>query len=302
MDSYTSVNAVFLCLVNVVFMIAGIFLNSVVIITLKRSSQLRKKLCYFTILLLSCFDIAVVTITHPNLIFSAVSWCTDDVEDHRKLVIRMIVASDLTGLSSSALLALSVERYLAIKYPFFHQTAVTKKRLGLFLAFLAVVIVSLSSLLFLDTAVIRNVVFVFVLSFLLLIIYFNYNMFIIAKSKDKSRSTRRGEAEGNPRRKFNLKQISTCLIAVGCFFICSFPLILYSVLRCTYTLSQHGQYTPIFRFWAMTFVSMNSTLNCVIFFWRNSVLRREGMKIVGCFRSARSPLSEFEVAIIEMRS
>ena len=46
-------------------MVAGIFLNSVVIISLCRSRQRRKKLCYFMILVLSCVDLAVVTITHP---------------------------------------------------------------------------------------------------------------------------------------------------------------------------------------------------------------------------------------------
>jgi hypothetical protein len=29
---------------------------------------------------------------------------------------------------------------------------------------------------------------------------------------------------------------------------------------------------------------LNSTFNCVIFFWRNSILRREGMKMVNTFR------------------
>ena len=61
----TVINASFLCLFNVALMIAGIFFNSVVIISLWRSSQLRKKLCYFMILVLSCFDLAVVAILHP---------------------------------------------------------------------------------------------------------------------------------------------------------------------------------------------------------------------------------------------
>jgi hypothetical protein len=60
-------SVVFLCIINIIFMVAGIFLNSVVIISLWKTSQLRKKdlVCYFMILVLSCFDLAVVTITHP---------------------------------------------------------------------------------------------------------------------------------------------------------------------------------------------------------------------------------------------
>jgi hypothetical protein len=33
----------------------------------------------------------------------------------------------------------------------------------------------------------------------------------------------------------------------------------------------------LFNLWSNTFCSLNSTFNCVIFFWRNSILRREGM-------------------------
>jgi hypothetical protein len=33
----------------------------------------------------------------------------------------------------------------------------------------------------------------------------------------------------------------------------------------------------LFSLWSNTFVCLNSTFNCVIFFGRNSILRREGM-------------------------
>ena len=50
------INAIILCVLNGFFMVTGIILNSVVIISLWRSSQHRKKLCYFTIFVLSCFE------------------------------------------------------------------------------------------------------------------------------------------------------------------------------------------------------------------------------------------------------
>jgi hypothetical protein len=39
----------------------------------------------------------------------------------------------------------------------------------------------------------------------------------------------------------------------------------------------------LFSLWSSTFASLNSTFNSVIFFWRNAVLRREGVKIVNGF-------------------
>jgi hypothetical protein len=59
--------SLFLCMINIIFMVAGIFLNSVVIISLWISSQFRKKLCYFMILVLSCFDLAVTVLFTLNV-------------------------------------------------------------------------------------------------------------------------------------------------------------------------------------------------------------------------------------------
>ena len=290
MDQRAFINALFLCLLNVIFMIAGIFLNSVVIISLRRSSQLRKKLCYFLILPLSCFDLAVVAIGHPILIFRTILWYMDKHEEESKLMKSIIViVSNLNGFSMSALLTLSAERFLALKYPFFHQTAVTKRRLVLFLAFFVVVTVSLLSLRFFDGNIIDNAaLIVYILLFLLLFMYLNYNMLLIAKSKRKGQSISitHGHEEAK-RRIVNFKETSTCLMAVGCFFICSFLVLVSSVWQLIEDTLSNDRSRQIFCIWSCTVFLMNSTFNCLIFFWRNSILRREGIKTVKCFRSAR---------------
>ena len=72
MDLYS---LICLCVVNGFFTLAGIFLNSVVIISLWKSSQLRRKTCYFMILVLSCFDLGVVMVGHPTIMLVAIiSW------------------------------------------------------------------------------------------------------------------------------------------------------------------------------------------------------------------------------------
>ena len=182
MEPNTLINALFLCLVNVVFMIAGILLNVVVIISLWRSSQLRKKLCYFMILVLSCFDLAVVSITHPLLILSTILWSMEI--NHGEIeVTRVYTRTLLGGFSMIALLTLTIERFLALTYPFFHQTAVTKKRLLLFQAFLMATTVSVSQLADLYEKAGIVLIAVFILFFLFAFVSLNYKMFIIAKSK-----------------------------------------------------------------------------------------------------------------------
>ena len=294
MDSNTFINALLLCLLNVIFMVAGIFLNCVVIISLKRSSQLRKKLCYFMILPLSCCDLAVVAINHPILISSTILWSMDTFdEDESKSMITWIsiIIGNLNGYSMSALLTLSVERFLALKYPFFHQTAVTKRKLLVFLlTFFLVITVSVLSLKLLHEKKYDNgLIIVFVLLFLFLFIFLNYNMLIIAKSKRKvERCGATHDPEKSKRRKLNFKNSSTCLMAVGCFFICSFPAIIYCALLLTSDTLSDERLNVIFRIGSSTLLVMNSTFNCLIFFWKNSILRREGMKTVKYFQSARS--------------
>ena len=184
MDLSTAINTSFLCVFNVIFMIAGIFLNSVVIISLWRSSQLRKKLCYFTILVLSCFDLAAVAIMHPIQISTTISIAFGKYSNTQE-VIRFYLANAINSLSMFALLVLNIERFLALSYPFFHQTSVTKERLiFLLVALMILPTVIVLSLTHLSLRLLANLVSTIGLSvFLLLFIYLNYKVFKIARSK-----------------------------------------------------------------------------------------------------------------------
>jgi hypothetical protein len=43
------------------------------------------------------------------------------------------------------------------------------------------------------------------------------------------------------------------------------------------------------RFWSVTVATANSTLNCVIFFWKNDVLRGEGKKVLKTLKNRLFP-------------
>ena len=279
-------SVVFLCIINIIFMVAGIFLNSVVIISLWRSSQLRKKLCYFMILVLSCFDLAVVTITHPLLIVYTIYFSQEEINKIRKHRPGYYISLVLYGSSMSALFTLNVERFLALTCPFFHHASVTKTRLLRFQAFWTVIVVGLLPLVYLNLETIVEIFACISISFLLfLFIYSNYKIFIIAKSKreDERVAPTTAMDENRKTRTLNLKSISTCSLAVGCFFCCFCPYITYEALRLSPRESlSEGQFLS-FSLWSGTLMSLNSTFNCVIFFWRNSILRREGLKILNAF-------------------
>ena len=284
----TLINAILLCLLNGLFMVAGIILNSVVIISLWRSSQLRKKVCYFTIFVLSCFDLAVVAIVQPLLILSTILLAMEIY--HEKIEnTRFYISVEMFSFSTFSLLTLIIERFLALTRPFFHQSVATKGKLTLFLALQITVAVAVMPLHFFSSFYLPFVFAVYLLSFWFVLAFLNYKVLSIVKSKrqDDLRVAPAGLTTGNQerrkRRKRNFKNISTCPLAVGCFFICSLPGIMFA----TWTFISKSPTSDVhldlfFEIWASTFACMNSTFNCVIFFWKNSVLRSEGMKILKC--------------------
>ena len=206
-------------------------------------------------------------------------------------IVRMNTHILFTGFSLFALLTLSIERFLALTCPFFHQTAITKRRLIIFQLILMTVTVSTLPLQHLKTKTIGNMLIaVFLLCVLLTFIFLNYKMLAIAKTKREDQragitTTSNGERKRDMKK---CKTISTCSLAVCCFFVCFLPGIIVSLWSFASKTEWNDTHVVLFKIWSNTFGTMNSTLNCLIFFWRNSILRREGMKIAKCLRGDKS--------------
>ena len=97
------------------FTFAGTILNSVVIMSLW-NSQLRRKLCYFVIFIQACFDLAVVAVIHPYIILQIISgWMNMNFDSSISVDCLYI----LVDCSYAALLTMTLERCLALVYPFF---------------------------------------------------------------------------------------------------------------------------------------------------------------------------------------
>ena len=268
-------------------MVLGMFLNFVVVLSLWRASTLRKKLCYFTILVLSCYDMAVVTITHPLLIVSTIYFSHEKI--HRTLeLIRIGISFVLSACSMFSLFTLNAERFLALICPFFHQAYVTKTKVVCFQGFFTIFVLCFLPFSYLNLTILNIFIKVFVSLWLLLFVYSNYKMFTIAKLKreDKRIYPAAADASRNEQRKkqiLSMKNISTCSLVVGCFFVCFTPQAIFGVIRLTTETALVDKKIMLLRFWTTTFLSLNSTFNSGIFFWRNSILRREGMKLINIF-------------------
>ena len=130
------VNLICIFVVNILFFFSGICLNSVVLFSFWRSVQLRKKLCYFMIMVLSCSDLLVVLTNHPMTALRAMLWLTERMKKYPAwLVISHQILSMIIGVSLRALFVMNVARYLATHYPLYHRASVTKRKLLTLLIF-----------------------------------------------------------------------------------------------------------------------------------------------------------------------
>ena len=284
----TLLNVVFLCVFNGGFMVAGIFLNCVVVISLWRSTQLRKKLCYFTIFLLSCFDLAVVAIIHPLVIWWTIATFLK-AYGKSEYEATNLIGMLLSGYSMLALLTLNLERFLALNYPFLHQKSITKRRLLLFLTCCCSLLTILIGLTFRNAIIsLQKFAIIYLPVVLLLLLYFTYHIVEIAKAKREFNAAKTGENATKKRRINSIKKISACYLTVICCFTFSIPIIIHCGLCIGYRQPKEEKCNRTFGQWIMTVISINSTFNCLIFFWKNTILRREGVKIIKCCRISQS--------------
>ena len=256
-------NLILICIVNGLFLFIGIFLNSIVTIGFLKSKMLMKRFSCFMILILTCFDSVTVTVCHPLIIVSSYTWSTGDYNasniNHRLQKYSNI----FFHCSFMALVVMNIDRFLAVSRPFFHRQHVTKKRLLALLLGLVIMIVIEKVLAYQDIfgIICYAADAVLVVSLLAVFFFINYKMHNIANH------ARRDVRSG----------VSTCILAVGCFFGFSAPLIIYSAIQ-FYPEALHEDSGMLLHLWTSTFACMNSSVNCLIFFYKDSTLRREGMR------------------------
>ena len=279
------VNLIFITVVNILFFFSGICLNSLVIVSFWRSVQLRKKLCYFTIMILSCCDLLVVLTAHPFMALVTMLRLTEKITVYPGwLVIYHRLAHIFAGFSLVALLVMSVDRYLATHYPIFHRTSVTKGKLLTLFAFLVIIVIALLVMSINDLVIPSEVgLLIFLIIYIPPMVFINYKLFRVAR-----KSRRNNGITPEMKKSYSFKNISSCLLVVACLILMFTPVLVYIVLRQT---SKETRFTlddaQIVGYWAATATSMNSTFNCLIFYWKNKTLRVKGMKVIKSMKICR---------------
>ncbi len=282
MDLNIYIQLSFLCLANVFFTFAGVFLNTLVIICLWKSSQLEKKLCYFMLVVLSCFDIAAVITNHPMLLIYSIVWMTEEHEVLHKLYAYVDITDIFLGFSLLALLVMNLDRYLAVAYPLFHRVSVTRHRLlvvlVIFLLFEIILTgISVNNVVISDH--VATIVFATIVSPPLF--FTNCKLFFIARKMGKKIAVSRAGS----RKPVSLKNISSCVLAVVCLVCLYLPMTIYIAFSITEESSSVN--VKISWLWTKTIITTNSTFNCLIFFWKNKILRTEGIRVIKLLKCVR---------------
>ena len=265
------INLIFVCVVNGFFAIAGIFLNSGVIISLWKSPQLRRGNCHFMIFVLSCFDLLVIIVAHPTIILLSIPSLETTLSQIGMILKEIYITLQL--LEFCVLLTMSLDRYLAVVHPFFYQAKITKGRIVKFMIFSQLIMLAIPILRYLhrvQVSYMQNVIYIYgtisVALIFCMICFMNYKIFVIAR--DKLRAT-----HGSP---VEFKRNSTCVWVIACSLICNIPVIAYNALKVgASNVIRNESFWMTFRLWSFTIATMNCTFNCIILFWKNRFLRRK---------------------------
>ena len=272
MDLKVYIQLIFLIAVNVFFTFSGIILNTLVIACLLKSSQLRKKLCNFMIMVLSCFDLASVITNHPLLALHLVFWINEKHDLVAKMEIYLHFGITAAGFSLVALL-MNIERYLGAYYPIFHRKSVTSRRLLTILAILILptLLIIISTIKLVISVPVALIIFIIIVYPPL--VYINYKLFRISRKIRRSITVLPEET-----RKVNLKSISTCLFTVAYIVLLTISNSFYFAFK--FTENSMSNNVKLSFVWGYTLYIINSTFNSLIFFWKNKLLRTEAIKLL----------------------
>jgi hypothetical protein len=227
-------------------------------------------------MVLSCCDLLTVLTYNPPFALYMMLLLTGQLDGYPSW---MDIPSDVSSASLAgsllALLVMNFDRYLATYYPIFHRTSVTKGKLLTLLAILISVDLILV-LMYINEVISYQVLALIHFGITLLPMFFiNYKLFRIARKNRRNKGI-----SPEMKKAFSLKNISSCLLAVVCLAVLSIPVFVYLGLRITSKAVSKLDSANIASLWGKTFATMNGTFNCLIFYWKNKILRTEGMKVI----------------------
>ena len=262
---------------NILLTILTIFLNSVTILAYLRSAQLKNKKSYFLIMLLSVNDLLLGLFGNSSYVLVLFTIIIGYPRCKTEIAFEF-VAFCLGSMSVMTLFALNIERYLSILHPFYHRTKVTRSRLLKILVPFWLLGFTFRSFYFVFGKY-MNIMSSVVLAFIALSTLYIYISIYVAirrrpqltETGERATETRVAEGRTNQTKGLqNIKMTKSCAIVVGLVFACNLPI--------AFNHSQPRN-NILVALWCTIFSFSVSSLNSLVFFWKNAILRKESKKL-----------------------
>ena len=270
---------------NIFLTFATILLNLTMIVAYMKSRILKAKNAYFMVFMLSVNDL-IVGLT-SNVLFATI--LLDEYSSQRTECllnnIQIFLLLFSSGCSFKTLVVMSWERYVAICHPLFHRKKVTQKRLKKCLAFLwflafVCTVLSWQFIEFFDYVIVPEL-----MGFSIFLVYVYARIYLASSRSSKNVIQNGGQqdadantAREDQRRHFtlNIRLAKSCCLAVVSFVLCYLP----SCIITNGAFNFEGDLRISFIVLAETVILANSSINSIVFFWRNKPLRREGRAVL----------------------
>ena len=279
------VNHTAFCVVTAALSVLTICLNSITAMAYWKSTEIKKKIAVFLIMVLSLNDVGIGVFCGPLYVatFTRDIWLgkSSCVLTGLPVFVHMIIG----GCALKTLIIMNFERYFAIVHPLFHRTKITKGRLlkcsivlWLFTTALVVAFVFYPFDVLVKFLTVEMLLIMAALVYIYSRIYFtSKRSFQNFRRTNRINSSSQGQGTSQSERKQhlrNIKLVKSCFIVVVCYCICFLP---FTILNVSFLKNNHGK---LIRPWLLTLNLSNSTFNSLIFFWRNKLLRREAKRVL----------------------
>ena len=258
--------------VSCILLLTMISLNGISIITIRRSSQLKSKVCYFFLLLQSIVDLGVGVLGVPLFIYYLSSPFLSTM-NCILIILAVRITPVISGFSIITLSAITLERYIGVLHPFYYKTNVTKKRILTYVAGSCLIYCPVVPYRTLIRIVLTGMIVVFLI---FATVVYTKIYFVIQKLV---RSERRPACETNENRNATRQTIRESRHAKSCFFV----VITFALLLIPGTLAP-AFYTKgtiqffVYVHWTFAVLLLNSCVNSVIFFWTGTLLGNEAIR------------------------
>ena len=272
------VEGIALVLLNI-FFVSTVILNAVAVMTIWKSRILKEKVCNFTVLIQSAMDLLNGASLTP--VFIAV--LATEISGHPSCTLQFITKKfgTLTFLYSlTALSMMNFDRFMAILFPLVHRAKVTKEKLTKYVISVSIVQTIFLSLTLPYSQITRVIVGINTVLFVAftVVVYASICVSTLSKKKVDCRAENPAAEERKKGIKFGkeLKIATSCFLVVVCNVTCCLPLVLVT----SFDTVQYSFNLVLVRRCLGVLSVLNSTLNSVIFFWRNKELRAEGKRLI----------------------